>query len=90
MPTKRAHILLPEDLLGEIDALVGPRARSSFLVAIAREGVRREKLLRFLEEEEPAWNEKHHPELAEGSAAWVRKQRRESDRQGAGRPPRKA
>lgn len=31
MPTKRAHILLPDDLLREIDSLVGPRRRSSLL-----------------------------------------------------------
>jgi len=79
MTTRRAHVLLPDDLLEEIDALVGPRGRSPFLVAVAREAVRRQKLLQFLENEQPAWNEKSHPELAEGSAAWVRKQRAESE-----------
>ena len=79
MNTKRAHVLLPEDLIREIDALVGPRGRSSFLVETARHEVRRQKLLHFLENEEPAWKSANHPELAEGAAEWVRQIRKESD-----------
>jgi hypothetical protein len=75
----RAHILLPEDLLREIDALVGPRGRSAFLVETARNAVRRQKLLQFLESDKPAWQQKDHPELAGGSAEWVRKLRAESE-----------
>ena len=71
--TKRAHVLLPEDLVREIDALVGPRGRSSFLVETAREEVRRQKLLRFLKSEDPAWKSEDHPELAGGASAWGRK-----------------
>jgi metal-responsive CopG/Arc/MetJ family transcriptional regulator len=55
MAPRRAHVLLPEDLLQEIDALVGPRGRSSFLAETARNEVRRQKLLQFLESKEPAW-----------------------------------
>jgi hypothetical protein len=79
MSTRRAHVLLPEDLLQEIDTLVGPRGRSSFLVETARQEVRRQKLMQFLEGKDPAWKNKNHPELAEGAAAWVRKLRTESD-----------
>jgi hypothetical protein len=79
MNTKRAHVLLPEDLLREIDALVGPRGRSSFLVDTAREEVRRQKLLHFLGSKDPAWKTKDHPELAGGAASWVRKLRTESE-----------
>jgi hypothetical protein len=79
MPTKRAHVLLPDDLLREIDTLVGPRGRSAFLVETARNEVRRQKLLRFLESKNPGWAEKNHPELAGGAAAWVRKLRTESE-----------
>jgi hypothetical protein len=83
MSTKRAHVLLPEDLLREIDALVGPRGRSSFLVETARQEVRRQRLLHFLESEDPAWTSDGHPELAGGAAAWVRKLRTESEARGA-------
>jgi hypothetical protein len=85
MSTRRAHVLLPEDLLQEIDALVGPRGRSSFLVETARQEVRRQKLMQFLEGKDPAWKDKNHPELAEGAAAWVRKLRTESDARGSSR-----
>ena len=79
MVTHRAHILLPEDLLREIDDLVGPRGRSSFLVETARAEVRRQKLLKFLESKEVIWDDKDHPELADGADIWVNNMRQESD-----------
>lgn len=77
--TKRTHILLPEDLAREIDALAGRRGRSAFLVETAREAVRRRKLLRFLEGESASWKDQDHPELAKGPASWVRKLRRHGE-----------
>jgi metal-responsive CopG/Arc/MetJ family transcriptional regulator len=77
--TQRAHIIIPADLLREIDAIVGPRGRSAFLLQTAREEVRRRKLLHFLEQDDPAWREQDHPELKNGAAAWVRKLRSESE-----------
>lgn len=82
MKTKRAHILLPQDLVREIDAIVGPRGRSAFLVETAREAVRRKKLLRFLESSDPAWKDADHPDLANGAAAWVRGLRQDNERRG--------
>jgi len=79
MSTKRAHVLLPDDLLREIDALVGPRGRSSFLVETARQEVRRQRLLHFLESEDPAWKSEIHPDLSGGAASWVRRLRTESE-----------
>jgi hypothetical protein len=81
--TQRAHILIPGDLVREIDALVGPRGRSAFLLETARQEVKRRKLLRFLESEDPAWTAEDHPELAEGSGAWVRQLRVQGERRGA-------
>lgn len=91
MKTKRAHILLPYDLVREIDAIVGPRGRSAFLLETAREAVRRRKLLQFLESDGPGWKDEDHPELAKGTVAWVRKLRRESDQRISkkGRPKQK-
>jgi hypothetical protein len=85
MKTKRAHILLPNDLVREIDAIVGPRGRSAFLVETAREAVRRRKLLEFLESDTPGWKDEDHPELSRGSGAWVRQLRQESDRRITGK-----
>jgi hypothetical protein len=78
---KRAHVLLPEDLAREIDAIAGRRGRSAFLVKTAQEAVRRSKLLQILESDEPIWKDQDHPELAKGTANWVRKIRRENERQ---------
>jgi hypothetical protein len=80
MKTKRAHVLLPQDLVREIDAIVGPRGRSAFLVETAREAVRRRKLLQFLESDSRGWKDADHPELSRGSGAWVRQLRQESER----------
>lgn len=83
MPSKRAHIVLPEDLVAEIDNLVGPRGRSAFLVETARHELRRQKLLRFLNSNEAAWKDENHPELKQGSGNWVRSLRSESERSSA-------
>jgi hypothetical protein len=76
---KRAHVLLPEDLAREIDAIAGRRGRSAFLVETAREALRRRKLLEFLERPEPAWKQSDHPDMPGDSADWVRKLRKESN-----------
>jgi hypothetical protein len=86
--TQRAHILIPGDLLQEIDDLVGPRGRSAFLLETARQEVQRRKLLRFLESEQPAWRAEDHPELDGGTAAFVQRMRRQSERRDAGDRPR--
>ena len=85
MHTHRAHILLPGDLLREIDAIVGQRGRSAFLVETARQEVRRRKLLSFLESPEPVWKDEDHPELSPGAGPWVRQLRRESESRRPGR-----
>lgn len=79
MGMHRAHILLPDDLVQEIDRAVGPRGRSSFLIETARAELRRRRLLTLLNDSEPAWNRQDHPELASGAAPWVRGIRKESE-----------
>ncbi|MBZ5680552.1 MAG: hypothetical protein LAO24_10635 [Acidobacteriia bacterium] len=41
--------------------------------------MRRERLLHVLGSDKPIWRDENHPELADGSAAWVRKLRAEDD-----------
>jgi hypothetical protein len=77
----RAHVLIPEDLLREVDALVGNRKRSEFFVEAAREKLDRLKLRKaahrlagFLKDADtPDW------ETPEATSEWVRRLRRESD-----------
>jgi hypothetical protein len=77
MPNRRAHVLLPDDLLTDIDSLVGPRGRTAFLVEVLRQEVNRRRLLDALSNLEPAWKDEDHPELAQGAAVWVRRMRDE-------------
>lgn len=79
MTAHRAHVLLPDDLIAEIDLQVGPRRRSAFLVETARAELRRRKLLSFLDSREPAWKTADHPEIGDKSGEWVRAIRAESD-----------
>ena len=88
MKSKRAHVLLPQDLVKEIDSIVGPRGRSAFLVETARDAVRRTKLLRFLEDDAPSGRDKDLSEPADSAARWVRQLRRESDARLTLRKPR--
>jgi hypothetical protein len=76
MATTRTHVMLPAEVLREIDALVGQRGRSAFLAEVALQEVRRRKLLALLGRKEPAWKDQDHPELKHGAAAWISKIRR--------------
>jgi hypothetical protein len=42
--------------------------------------VRRRRLLRLLGDTQSVWKDKNHPELAEGSEAWVRRMRDQDER----------
>ena len=77
MPSKRAHVFLPDDLLAEVDALVGPRGRSAFLTEVIRHEVNRRRLLHFLSAPEPVLKDEDYPEFRNGSEAWVRNMREE-------------
>ncbi len=79
------HIVAPKDLVSQIDELAGERGRSAFVVDTLIAAVKRERLLRLLDEMEksPAWTDEDHPELARmGTAAYVHDMRRhKSERQ---------
>jgi len=77
MSTRRTHIVIPETLATEIDALVGKRGRSAFLVQAAEKELLRLKQIQALEAATGAWKDKDHPELKQGADKWVRKMRRE-------------
>jgi hypothetical protein len=80
MTTKRTHVVLEEQLVKDIDRLVGPRQRSSFLTEAAQKELLRRRQIEALKGAAGAWKDKDHPELQDGSAAWVRKLRQESER----------
>ncbi len=77
----RTHVVMPKDLLEEVDKLVGSRHRSEFVTAAAAEKVACLKLRQAahklggsLEHTDiPGW------ETSESAAGWVRNLRRESE-----------
>jgi hypothetical protein len=79
MNTKRTHVVLSEQLVKDIDHLVGTRQRSSFLTQAAERELMRLRQLKALDELVP-WDEKHHPELKQGAAKYVRTLRRQDQR----------
>ena len=79
MPRQRTLIQVPPDLVVEIDALVGPRKRSAFLVELARREIKRQKLLKVFANKEPIWRDEDHPEFAGDSDAWVKALRAEAE-----------
>lgn len=79
MNTKRTHIVIPQQLVAEIDTLVGKRQRSAFLTQAAEKELMRLRQIKALEGAAGAWKDKDHPELQQGAAEWVKKLRREYD-----------
>jgi len=79
LPSKRTHVIIPEDLVRAIDALVGKRGRSAFIADAASREVQRRELLAALETAAGSWSDKNHPELKQGAAAWVARQRKQDE-----------
>jgi metal-responsive CopG/Arc/MetJ family transcriptional regulator len=79
MRRKRTHVILPEDLLAEIDRLVGERGRSAFLAEVVQREIQRRNLLVALREARGSWKPEEHPELEQGSEAFVERLRQEND-----------
>jgi hypothetical protein len=75
MAQKRAHVFLPEGLLADIDHFIGKGKRSSFITEIVEREVKRQKLLRALDDARGCWKNEDHPELKNGSEAWVKQLR---------------
>jgi hypothetical protein len=75
---KRTHVVLSEQLVKDIDAVVGTRQRSSFLTQAAEKELMRLRQLKALDDL-VTWKDKDHPELKQGAAKYVRKLRREYD-----------
>lgn len=70
-------MVLPTQLLDEIDAIVGPRERSKFLAAAAAEKLRRMRLVHLVDKVAGSLKDHVIPEweTAESAAAWVHESR---------------
>jgi hypothetical protein len=61
----KAHLVLPKEILEEVDQIAGKRGRSLFIAEGALEKLERERFLKILEETRGrgAWADKRHPDL---------------------------
>jgi hypothetical protein len=67
---------MPEELLKEIDRLVGKRKRSQFVTQATRKELNRLKLERALDNAAGAWSDDRHKELVQkGTYGWIRELR---------------
>ena len=77
----RAHIVLPDELMENVDSLVGKRKRSRFIEQAVTEKLRKEALLEALNHTAGALSSEEHPEweTREKVANWVRESRQEKE-----------
>lgn len=61
---ERTNVILPRDLLEEIDRVAGARRRSAFLAEAAREKLARLRFERAAAEAFGSWRDEDHPDLA--------------------------
>ncbi|MBI2939721.1 MAG: hypothetical protein HYY04_04720 [Chloroflexi bacterium] len=75
--TARAHIVLPEELLSQVDRVAGKRKRSHFVEEAIREKLAREALSAALRKTAGILDPADYPEweTPEGISAWVRASR---------------
>lgn len=77
----RAHVVVDEAILKEIDRLAGKKKRSSFIEDAAKKELQRLKQLSLLRKLKGSWADEDHPEMKgkAGTFKWVRNLRREDD-----------
>ena len=88
-PSTKTQIVFPEDLLAEVDQLVGGRKRSDFVVAATREKVTRIRFQKVLQRAAGSWSAKDHPETRSQKTVtgWLKGVRKKTQKrlQGSGR-----
>lgn len=71
----RAHVVIPEELVREIDRSVGKRKRSLFIEEAARKELQRLRQLSAVRKLKGSWKDEDHPEMKGGTDKWVRRMR---------------
>ena len=77
---RRTHVVLSEQLVKDIDALVGSRTRCTFITQAAEKELMRCRQLKAIEAATGAWKDKDHPELKQGAAKYISKLRRQDEK----------
>jgi metal-responsive CopG/Arc/MetJ family transcriptional regulator len=75
----RTNLLLPKDLVAEVDRYAGQRGRSRYVAEALRERLRRDRLREAVRSTAGAWTAEEYPQFAtsEDVVAWVRERRSE-------------
>jgi hypothetical protein len=79
MRTPRTLVPIPPKVAAQIDKIAGHGHRTEFIVDVLEREIRRREQLAAIQEAAGSWKDQDHPELANGSEAWVRQMRRESE-----------
>jgi hypothetical protein len=79
--SKRAHIVLSEELIEQVDRITGQRRRSIFVEAAIREKLQREALTKALQETAGILGSEDYPSWETGNdvSAWVRSSRQQDN-----------
>lgn len=74
---RRAHVVLPQEMVERVDLLVGPRGRSRFIAEAVEQELRRRDRVEALAEFAGSLRDDAVPEweTAESTYQWVRQQR---------------
>jgi hypothetical protein len=73
-------VVIPEQLVKDIDTLAGSRQRSTFRTEAAEEKLMRYRQLAAIDAAAGAWKDKDHPELKPGAAKYISKLRRHDEK----------
>ncbi len=78
----RAHVVVDESILKEIDRLAGKKKRSSFIEDAAKKELQRLNQLSLLRKLKGAWKDADRPDMQgkDGTYKWVRKLRHEEEK----------
>jgi hypothetical protein len=74
----KAHLVIPKEILEEVDHIAGKRGRSLFIAEAAQEKLERERFLKSLDETQGAWADSRHPDLktAKDMEGYLREKRK--------------
>lgn len=75
--TMRTNLLLPKDLVDEVDHFAGPRGRSRYVAEALADRLRRDRLREAMEATAGAWRDHSLFPTSEAVVAWVRERRAE-------------
>jgi hypothetical protein len=79
MRNPQTLVPIPPKLVAQIDKIAGHGHRTEFIVEVLEREIRRREQLAAIEEATGSWKDEDHPELGNGSDAWVRQMRQESE-----------